>query len=67
MSTVDEYDSPWKLTLERYFPAFLEFFFPHVYAQIDWAKGYEFLDKELQKIVRDADLGRRLVDALVKV
>jgi hypothetical protein len=24
----DDYDSPWKEVLERYFPAFLAFFFP---------------------------------------
>ena len=32
-----------------------------------WSKGYEFLDKELQQVVREAELGRRLVDKLVKV
>ena len=63
----DEYDSPWKEMLERYFKEFLEFFFPVAYAGIDWSKGYEFLDKELQQIVRDAELGRRLVDKLAKV
>jgi hypothetical protein len=29
--------------------------------------GYEFLDKELQRITRDATLGRRYADKLVKV
>ena len=60
-------DSPWKEVLERYFEAFLAFFFPEVHAGIDWEKGYVFLDKELQKVVRDAELGRRLVDKLVGV
>ena len=60
-------DSPWKEVLERYFESFLAFFFPRAHAEIDWAKGYELLDKELQKVVRDAELGRRLVDKLVKV
>ncbi len=41
----DEYDSPWKMALERYFPEFMEFFFPEVYTDIDWSLGYEFLDK----------------------
>lgn len=27
----------------------------------------DFLDKELQQVVRDAELGRRLVDKLVRV
>jgi hypothetical protein len=62
-----DYDSPWKEILERYFKEFMQFFFPVAYAGIDWDKGYEFLDKELQQIVRDAELGRRLVDKLVKV
>ncbi len=43
------------------------FFFPQVHALIDWGKDYEFLDKELQKVVRNAELGQRLVDKLVKV
>lgn len=30
-------------------------------------RGYEFLDKELQKITADAEIGRRAVDKLVKV
>ena len=29
--------------------------------------GYEFLDKELEQVVRDAALGRRRVDKLVRV
>jgi hypothetical protein len=62
-----DYDSSWKAVLERYFPQFLEFFFPQIYAEIDWGRGWEFLDKELQQVVRDADLGKRLVDKLVKV
>jgi len=60
-------DSPWKEVLEHYFEAFLAFFFPDAHTAIDWAKGHVFLDKELQKVVRDAELGKRLVDKLVKV
>ncbi|GLI36473.1 hypothetical protein [Desulforhabdus amnigena] len=62
-----DYDSAWKEVLERYFEEFISFFFPEAYAGIDWAMGYEFLDKELQQVVRDAELGRRLADKLVKV
>lgn len=64
---ITDYDSPWKEALERYFPAFMAFGFPEAYAGIDWTRGYEFLDKELQQVVRDAELGRRLADKLVKV
>jgi len=63
----DDYDSPWEEVLERYFEDFMAFFFPVAHADIDWSKGYEFLDKELQKVVREAEVGRRWVDKLVKV
>jgi hypothetical protein len=62
-----DYDSPWKDVLDLFFADFMAFFFPSAHAQIDWARGFEFLDKELQKITADAALGRRVVDKLVKV
>ncbi len=63
----NDYDSPWKEALEHYFPQFMALLFPEVHAQIDWAKPHEFLDKELQQIVRDAESGRSYTDKLVKV
>lgn len=63
----EEYDSPWKTILDKYFQEFMELLFPEPAAQIDWSKGYENLDKEFQKIVRDAVIGKRLADKLVKV
>ncbi len=62
-----DYDSPWKEMLDGYFPDFMAFFFPDAYRDIDWSRGYESLDTELQQIVRDAELGRRLADKLMKV
>ncbi len=62
-----DYDSPWKEALDRYLEACLAFFFAAAHAEIDWARGYEALDKELQPIVRHAKHGRRYVDKLVKV
>jgi hypothetical protein len=62
-----DYDNPWKDAISRYFPAFMEFFFPHIDTNIDWNRGYEFLDKEFQQIVRDAEIGLREADKLVKV
>ena len=62
-----DYDSPWKEILDLFFEAAFEFFFPAAHEQIDWSRGYEFLDKELQKITADAALGRRVVDKLAKV
>ncbi len=63
----DDYDSPWKDLLDRWHQRFLEFFFPVAAADIDWSRGYEFLDKELQKVTRRAVVGRRHVDKLIKV
>jgi hypothetical protein len=62
-----DFDSPWKEVLERYLPDFFAFFFPQAHAEIDWTRGYEFLDKELQQVARDAELGRRMADKLVRV
>ncbi len=65
MST--DYDSPWKEALDAYFEPFLALLFPEVHRQVDWSRGYEPLDKELQQVVREAEVGRRYVDKLVKV
>ena len=62
-----DYDSPWKEILDLYFESFLAFCFPQIHREINWSRGYELLDKELQQIVREADQGRRAVDLLVKV
>jgi predicted transposase YdaD len=62
-----DHDSPWKEALEHYFPDFLALLFPHIHAEIDWSHGHDFLDKELQQIVRDAQTGRRYADKLVSV
>jgi hypothetical protein len=62
-----DFDSPWKEALEVYFRAFLALFFPLIHEDIDWSRGFEFLDKELQKIVRTSASGRLYVDKLVKV
>lgn len=63
----DEFDSPWKETLQAYLPYFLAFFFADIHADIDWARGYQSLDKEFQKIARRAKVGKRLADKLFKV
>ncbi|MBF2008071.1 MAG: cytosolic protein [Chlorogloeopsis fritschii C42_A2020_084] len=63
----DEYDSPWKEAIETYFRECIEFFFPVAAEGINWERGYTFLDKELQQVVRDAELGQRFVDKLVQV
>lgn len=62
-----DFDNPWKEALARFLPDALALFFPEVHGQIDWGRGNTLLDKELQQVTRDADLGRRLADTLVQV
>ena len=62
-----DYDSPWKDILEIYFRQFLAFFFPLIEKDLNWEKGYEFLDKEFQSIVKEAETGRRYLDKLIRV
>ena len=44
------YDSPWKVSVERLFPHFMEFFFPEIHALIDWSRRFKFLAQELAQI-----------------
>lgn len=62
-----DYDSPWKEALDLYLRAFLQLFFTEIEADIDWAKGYEALDRELQQIAPQSAHGRRTVDRLFRV
>ena len=62
-----DYDNPWKEALDYYFEPFLLLVFPHIWGDIDWQRGYESLDKELQRVVRDAETGKRHADKLLKV
>lgn len=62
-----EFDSPWKESLDLYFESFLALCFPAVHSEIDWMRGYEPLDKELQKLSPRAEVGRRGVDKLLRV
>ena len=45
----------------------MEFFYPNIANDIDWTKAPIFMDKELSKIIKDAQVGTRYVDKLVKV
>ena len=44
----------------------MAFFFPQAHADIDWTRGYEMLDKELQPILRQSRQGAAYVDKLVR-
>jgi len=65
--TTSETDGPWKEAIETYLEDFLRLFFPAVHAGVDWSRGYEFLDAELQKTAPEAETGKHLADKLVKV
>ena len=60
-------DSVWKEILDAYLEEFLDFFFPYIHRDIDWSRGYECLDQELEPILRDSPFRERRVDVLVKV
>jgi hypothetical protein len=66
-SITANYDDAWKDALEKYLETFMAFFFPAAHREIDWSLGYEFLDKEFQQIVQDAETGKRFVDKLIKL
>lgn len=67
MAIQSDYDTAWKEAIDIYFEDFMEFFFPQTHNQIDWERGYENLETELQEIIRDAETGRRFADKLKKV
>ncbi len=62
-----DFDTAWKQAVEWFLEPFLSYFFPNVHEVVDWSRDYEFLDKELQKIMPEAMVGRGTVDLLVKV
>ena len=61
------FDELWKNIIEKLFPQFLSYFMPELYADTDLSQGYEFLDKELQKIKLKGKKGKKYTDKLVKV
>jgi hypothetical protein len=67
MNSNDEYDTPWKDALTRYFPEFMAFYFRDAHEQIDWQRPCVFLEQELAQVTRDAELGCKRVDKLVRV
>lgn len=67
MPPATDYDSPWKDALAAYFRDFMTLLWPSLATLIDWSKPHVFLDKELQRRVRDGDAGRSYVDKLVEV
>lgn len=50
-----------------FFEDFVKLLFPHIHGEIDWKRGYMFLDKELVQIARGYAAGTRVADKLAKV
>ncbi|BBO59227.1 hypothetical protein [Mycoavidus sp. B2-EB] len=60
-------DAAWKNALNAYFPEFMQFFYRELAQKIAWEENYEMLDKELQRFTAKSQIGKRLVDKLIKV
>ena len=56
-------DSPWKEMLEQELACALAFFFPNVYADLDWGRDCESLDQELRKLDPSGATGKRILGA----
>ena len=65
--TAADMDGGWKQVIEDYLEEFFRYFFPLVHASIDFGRGYQYLDKELAKIMVGNELGDREVDKLLQV
>ncbi|MFA7483954.1 MAG: transposase, partial [Vulcanimicrobiota bacterium] len=63
----DDYDSPWREALAFYLHDFFDFFFPKISKKIDWSRPQTFLDSTLRQMEREAKLGRREADALIRL
>lgn len=60
-------DILWKSIIEDFFKEFLFFFYPEWVNEVDFDKGFEFLDKELEQLFPDSQSTHRFADKLVKV
>ncbi|MFN8575240.1 MAG: hypothetical protein U0354_00135 [Candidatus Sericytochromatia bacterium] len=60
-------DEKWKSLISKYLKDFLSFFMPDLYKEVDFDKGYEFLDGELNKIKIDSKSKNKRSDRLVKL
>lgn len=60
-------DEKWKSLISKFLEDFLSFFMPKLYQEVDFNKGQEFLDGELNKIKIKSKSKNRRSDKLVKV
>jgi len=61
------FDEAWKKVIERFFPQFLRFFVPELYADVDFSEQFTFLDKEMEQLAQRSLKGSKFVDKLVQV
>lgn len=66
-STKMDTDGAWKEFLDEFLPEFMLQFFPRIYEEIDWTKGFESLEQELRQIIPEVENEKRIVDKLIKV
>lgn len=62
-----DYDGLWKRITGDLFEEFILFFAPDLYAEIDFNKEHDFLDKELYKEIIEEKKGKNIADQIVKV
>ena len=62
-----DYDGAWKETVEVFLPGLVELSLPAIAGEIDWSRGYEFLDSELRSLFPRRGSRRSRVDKLVHV
>lgn len=60
-------DELWKRIIRSSFQSAIHFFFPKFCDEVDWPRGYEFLDKELPSIRPKSRQRGRIADVLAKV
>lgn len=59
-------DALWKGIIENLIDDFIRYFFPALVDEIDFARGFEFLDTELQKLIPNNPAHNRHADKLIK-
>lgn len=60
-------DTLWKGIIENLVDDFIRYFFPNYVEEIDFERGFEFLDTELQKLMPDNPSQKRHADKLIQV
>lgn len=60
-------DELWKSIIQDFFEEFMHYYFPQQSPNIDFSKGYEFLNQELDTIYPESQNQNRRADRLVKV